>query len=105
MYFRGTALLVASLFLLLSPAIPACAAASTGTIVGNNHYAWSDDGGWTNWSANGGNVTVTDTALTGYIWDANFGWINLSPSLGGVSNNGRGVLSGFAWGENTGWVD
>ena len=39
-----------------------------------------------NWLANGGNVTVTDTALTGDIWSAGFGWINLSPTNGGVGS-------------------
>jgi hypothetical protein len=46
------------------------ALASTGTIDATNHYAWNDNGGYVNWYANGGNVTVTDTALTGYIWSS-----------------------------------
>jgi hypothetical protein len=78
--------------------------ASTGTIDATNHYAWDDNGGYVNWYANGGNVTVSDTALTGYIWSAGFGWINLSPDLGGVTNN-AGVLGGYAWGANTGWIN
>jgi hypothetical protein len=78
--------------------------ASSGTIDATNHYAWDDNGGYVNWYANGGNVTVTDTALTGYIWSAGFGWINLSPTLGGVTNN-AGVLGGYAWGANTGWIN
>ncbi len=78
--------------------------ASTGTIDATNHYAWNDNGGYVNWYANGGNVTVTDTALTGYIWSAGFGWINLSPDLGGVTNS-AGVLGGYAWGANTGWIN
>jgi hypothetical protein len=77
--------------------------ASTGTIDATNHYAWSDNGGYVNWYATGGNVIVTDTSLTGYIWSASFGWINLSPTLGGVTNN-AGVLGGYAWGANTGWI-
>jgi hypothetical protein len=79
------------------------ALASTGTIDPTNHYAWDDNGGYVNWDATGGNVTVTDTALTGYIWSAGFGWINLSPTQGGVTNN-AGVLGGYAWGANTGWI-
>lgn len=78
--------------------------AATGTIIAPNQYAWDDNGGYVNWLASGGNVTVTDTALTGYIWSAGFGWINLSPTLGGVTN-ASGTLAGFAWGENTGWID
>ena len=57
-----------------------------------------------NWLANGGDVTVTDTALSGYIWSAGFGWINLSPTNGGVANS-SGTLSGSAWSTNTGWID
>jgi len=78
--------------------------ASTGTIDATNHYAWGDNGGYVNWDATWGNVTVTDTALTGYIWSAGFGWINLSPTQGGVINN-AGVLGGYAWGANTGWIN
>jgi hypothetical protein len=81
------------------------ALASADTIDATNHYAWSDNGGWVNWNASNGNVSVTDTALTGYIWSADFGWINLSPTNGGVTNNGQGVLGGYAWGENTGWIN
>jgi hypothetical protein len=80
------------------------ALASTGTIDATNHYAWDDNGGYVNWNATVGNVTVTDTALTGYIWSAGFGWINLSPTQGGVTNN-AGVLGGYAWGANTGWIN
>jgi hypothetical protein len=72
--------------------------ASTGAIDVINHYAWDDNGGYVNWNATGGNVTVSDTALTGYIWSAGFGWINLSPALGGVTNN-AGVLGGYARGQ------
>jgi hypothetical protein len=53
-----------------------------------------------NWLANGGNVTITDTGLTGDIWSAGFGWINLSPTNGGITNSG-GTLSGFACGTIT----
>jgi hypothetical protein len=78
--------------------------AATGIIISPDQYAWDDNGGYVNWDSSGGNVTVTDTALTGYIWSAGFGWINLSPSEGGVINN-DGTLSGYAWGENTGWIE
>jgi Putative peptidoglycan binding domain len=78
--------------------------ASTGTIVSPYQYAWDDNGGYVNFNATGGNVTVTDTALTGYIWSAGFGWINLSPTNAGVTNS-DGTLSGSAWSTNTGWID
>ena len=80
------------------------ALASTGTIDATNHYAWDDNGGYVNWYATGGNVTVTDTTLTGYIWSAGFGWINLAPDQGGVTNS-SGTLGGYAWGANTGWIN
>ncbi|WP_156164504.1 hypothetical protein [Bradyrhizobium sp. LTSP885] len=92
-----------TLFLTLSCDVTASLAA-TGTIDATNHYAWNDNGGYVNWNATNGNVTVTDTTLTGYIWSAGFGWINLSPTLGGVTNN-AGVLGGYAWGANTGWIN
>jgi len=90
----ATALLVVFfIFTGLTPAL-----ASTGTIDATSHYAWNDNGGYVNWNATGGNVTVTDTTLTGYIWSAGFGWINLSPTQGGVTNNtgsGGGTISGL----------
>jgi hypothetical protein len=78
--------------------------ASTGTIDATNHFAWDDNGGYVNWAATGGNVAVTDRALTGYIWSAGFGWINLAPDQGGVTNS-SGRLGGYAWGANTGWIN
>jgi hypothetical protein len=87
------------LFILVGPL-----SASAAAIDATNHYAWNDNGGWVNWNPTNGNVSVTDTALTGYIWSADFGWINLSPTNGGVTNNGQGVLGGYAWGQNSGWI-
>ncbi len=69
------------------------------------HFAWSAYLGWFNWTADQGNVHVTDSGLTGYIWNQNYGWINLAPTSSGVKNDGEGHLSGFAWGENLGWGD
>lgn len=54
-------------------------------------------------------VTVSDTAITGYIWGETVGWINLSPTNTApespVTNNCAGELSGYAWGQNTGWIN
>ena len=50
-------------------------------------------------------VTVTDTGITGFAWGEKTGWINLSPSGGGVLNNGNGVLSGYATTESGGWIN
>ena len=80
------------------------ASAATGTIVAPHQYSWNDNGGYVNWLANGGNVTVSDTALTGYVWSAGFGWINLAPANGGVANS-NGALSGTAWSTNAGYID
>lgn len=99
---KGNRIAAIALLTLLSTV--SVALAGSGTIDTTNHYAWNDNGGWVNWYATGGNVTVTDTALTGYIWSAGFGWINLAPTNGGVTNDGHGNLGGYAWGQNTGWI-
>jgi hypothetical protein len=53
----------------------------------------------------GPGVTVTDTALLGYVWGENIGWINLSPAqYDGIAND-NGMLTGYAWGENVGWIN
>jgi hypothetical protein len=67
--------------------------------------SWGDVLGWVNFGPTNGNVTVTNTTITGYAWSANYGWINLAPTKGGVVNDGNGNLSGKAWGQNTGWID
>ena len=92
-----------SIFLLFCFA--SVAQASTGAVDTVSRFSWSDTGGWTNWGTADSSVVVSDTRLSGYIWSANFGWINLAPSLGGVLNDGQGVLSGYAWGESIGWID
>ena len=58
-----------------------------------------------NFGTTEGNVTVTNSAITGYAWSESYGWINLDPSMGGVSNDGNGYISGYAWGERTGWIN
>lgn len=78
--------------------------AADGIIDAAHSYTWGDKLGWINFAATNGNVSVTDSALSGYIWSSAYGWINLAPAHGGVTNNG-GVLGGKAWGENTGWID
>ena len=79
--------------------------ATSGSIVGSSAYAWGENMGWINFLANGGNISVTDTTVTGYAWNSNYGWINLSPSTGGVTNNCSGILGGKAWSETLGWID
>ena len=76
-----------------------------GNIDSTDKYAWGDRIGWMNFSTTGGNINVTDSALTGHVWSANYGWINLNPTQGGVINNSQGNLSGKAWGEQLGWVN
>lgn len=82
----------------------AFASSTDGTIDVNQKYAWGDTLGWLNFGTSGGNVHVTDAALTGYVWSENFGWIHLNPSKSGVLNDGNGHLSGDGWGTNTGYV-
>lgn len=72
----------------------------------DNHYAWSENGGWVNFRANPNTIVrLNDSEMTGYAWSENFGWINLNPPTAGVRNNGKGHLSGYAWGENSGWIN
>ena len=76
-----------------------------GTIDSVYKHAWGENVGWINFGVSGGNVHVTDSALTGYAWSDNYGWVNLNATTSGVINNSEGTLSGYAWGENTGWID
>jgi len=80
-------------------------AGNEGTIDSNYKYAWGENTGWVNFGCFYCNVRVSDERLTGYAWSENYGWINLSPTNGGVRNDGNGNLSGYAWGENLGWID
>ncbi len=54
---------------------------------------------------NGTAVSVTDSAVTGYVWSEKLGWINLGPAQSGVTNNGSGTLGGYAWGSLASWVN
>lgn len=78
-----------------------------------NHYAYAENLGWIDFNPTGGNVQVTDSALTGYAWSENAGWISLNcandndnclPSYK-VLNDGSGNLSGYAYAENIGWIN
>jgi hypothetical protein len=93
--------------ILICSALPffALASATNGTIDPAFKYSWGENFGWINWVANGGNVQITDSAVTGYVWSGEYGWINLSPANGGVSNNCFGQLSGNAWSSALGWID
>ena len=81
------------------------ASATDGTIDTTFKYAWSENIGWINFGASGGNVHIADYSLTGYAWNNNYGWINLNPSGSGIKNNVQGTLSGSAWGESTGYIN
>lgn len=85
--------------------VPSAVLASTGTIDSTNKYAWADSAGWINFNPANGNVSISDSALTGYVWNELYGWINLAPAGSGVTNTTSGVLSGYAWGENTSWIN
>ncbi len=88
------------------------ASTTDGTIDAANKWAWSENTGWIDFGTSGGNVHVTDTALTGYAYGENIGWISLNcsntSSCGSngyaVANNAEGTLSGYAWSENAGWI-
>lgn len=79
--------------------------AATGTIDSVYKYAWGNKAGWLNFKATNGNISITDSALTGYIWNEVYGWINLAPTGSGVTNTTSGVFSGSAWGQNAGWIN
>jgi hypothetical protein len=83
----------------------AFASQMNGTIDPAHAYAWGNDIAWVNFGTTGGNVHITDSALTGYAWSSDFGWINLAPTHGGVTNDGNGTLGGYAWNENAGWIN
>lgn len=99
--------IISILFLAIFLISPFCVSASTtnGTIDSTYKYAWGENVGWINFGTSGGNVHITDSAITGYAWSENYGWINLNPTNGGVLNDGSGSLSGNAWGENLGWIN
>lgn len=86
--------------------ISVAASTTDGTIDATDKYAWGEGIGWVNFGTGspGGNVHVTDSALTGSAWSANYGWIVLNPSSSGVTNNAEGVLGGYGWGENLGYI-
>jgi len=83
----------------------ALASQTDGTIDSTYKYAWSENIGWLNFGASGGNVHITDDELTGYVWNNHFGWINLQPANSGVKNDAEGNLSGYAWGKGVGWIN
>jgi hypothetical protein len=68
-------------------------------------YAWAEDWGWINMQPTGAGVTNDgDGNLSGYAWGETVGWINFAPTLGGVSIDGDGFFTGYAWSENGGWI-
>ena len=105
--FVFSAMFFALLFLAFAslPITQASASETDGTIDATYKYAWGENVGWINFGNAGGNIHITDTAITGYAWIENYGWINMDPANSGVTNNAEGDLSGYAWGENVGWID
>jgi len=97
--------LLAVTVVLIWPGATVLASSTDGVIDPTDKYAWSEDIGWITFGEPGGNVHLTDAAMTGSAWSANLGWIVLNPASAGVFNDGEGNLTGQAWGENTGWID
>ena len=64
-------------------------------------YAWSESVGWIKFDTGPGDITVSNTGITGHAYNDNIGWILLD----GVSNDGAGNLSGYAWSESVGYLD
>lgn len=69
--------------------LPSLASAST--------YGWSESLGYFDFT----DITVTDSAITGYAYNDNTGFLNMT----GVTNDGTGILSGYAWSESVGYFD
>ncbi len=87
--------------------------ASAGTVDPDGEgrkFAYGENVQWFNFEPTiRGGVTVTDTAVTGWVWSRTAGWINLGPvvydgGVQGVTRDGDGNLSGWAWGKNIGWI-
>lgn len=112
------AVLIFSLFILqtFSPGfkyfLASLVSSGPGTISSTHRYAYAENIGWIDFGSSQGDVSVTDTALTGYAWSENTGWISLNCSNDnscgtinyGVANS-SGTLSGYAYGENIGWIN
>jgi len=131
-FVRFFNLLISTSFLFFVFLIPFSVFASTGLIdpdahgtvgVNDNQYAVLYPGGEqintgdysTSGVASVANVSVSDSALSGFFFGETTGWIvlNCSNTDSGcsgangnfkVANDGEGNLSGFAWGEQSGWV-
>ncbi len=102
---RECIITIISLLLLITVGVtPSSASQTDGTIEANNKYAWGENIGWINFAANGDNIHVTDSAVTGFAWSQNYGWINLNPTNGGVTNTSGGLLGGQAWSSTLGWI-
>ncbi len=89
-------------------------------IADGDQHAWSENAGWLNFKAMGGDVQVYADHLEGFVWHENLGWIRLGTDTGGgahsyantAANNygvnrdsATGALSGYAWSENAGWIN
>jgi len=94
-----------NILILTALLLPAFSFASTSNGTIQNQYAWGENTGWVNFLPDNGNITITDSGITGYAWDARHGWINMNPTNGGVDNDGEGNLSGSAWSLGGGWID
>lgn len=94
-----------NILILAALLLPAFSFASTSNGTIQNQYAWGENTGWVNFLPDNGNITITDSGITGYAWDARHGWINMNPTNGGVDNDGEGNLSGSAWSLGGGWID
>lgn len=99
------------LILVIGLLLPSIAGATN--IDTSNKYTYGENIGWVDFGLDIGNVTVSDSKLSGYAYGENIGWVSLNcentntcNSINyGVLNDGNGDLSGYAYGENIGWVD
>ncbi|MBK1644078.1 hypothetical protein CKO25_05310 [Thiocapsa imhoffii] len=112
----GTAITALTAALLATLSVPLVAA----EIATSAQFAWSENAGWLNLKATGGDAQIYSDHLEGYAWHENLGWIRLGTHTGGgphtygnstATNYGvnrdslTGALSGYAWSENAGWIN
>jgi hypothetical protein len=103
-----------SLYVVMTMIMSVSASETMGTIDGTSHSAkvCHNDActtyGTINFLPSGTQapVSITDTAITGYVWGDQMGWINLAPSGAGVTVDPvTGLLYGTAWSQSSGWIN
>jgi hypothetical protein len=112
--FRNLHICIVLLMLLFSNTLNS----SAGNISPTDKFIWSDTGGWINFGAANGDLSVYNDHLEGFIWAENTGWIEAGAHFGGGTfsygnttstnwgvNRSGSALSGYAWSDTVGWIN